>query len=371
MSNLTRRSFVALGSAIAASRLLPGSEPALWMPPKKLIWTDVVDWPIEGRAFEKRLEPYGRLPARAKGVVRDAVWGLSRHSAGMLVRFATNSPELHVRYRLTNARLGMAHMPPTGVSGADLYGRDGKQWRWIDVTRPSKQDVAKRFFVNQPSSEKREFQIYLPLYNGVDKFEIGTLEGSALKPLPARGAKQKPIVCYGTSIMHGACSSRPGMAWPSIVGRALDREVMNFGFSGNGRMELEVGQYLAELDASVYVIDCLPNMTPEQVAKRTQPLIRQLRAARKHTPILLIEDRSFTNAWFHKARNADHVRRRKALRDAFDALRKDGVKSLHYLEGDNLLGTDSEGATDGSHPNDLGMMRQAEAVTVALRPLLR
>ncbi|MFT4516257.1 MAG: lysophospholipase L1-like esterase [Planctomycetota bacterium] len=371
MSNLTRRSFVALGSAFAASSLLPGSDRALWTPPKKLAWTDVVDWPIEGRAFDKRLEPYGRLPARAKGVVRDRVWELSRNSAGMLVRFATNSAELHVRYQLSSATLGMVHMPPTGVSGADLYGRDGKQWRWIDVTRPSKQKVGRRFFANQPTDKNREFQIYLPLYNGVDKFEIGTTEDAELKPLPARGSKQRPLVCYGTSIMHGACSSRPGMAWTSIMGRALDREVMNFGFSGSGRMELEVGQYLAELDASVYVVDCLPNMTPDQVAKRTQPLVRQLRAARKNTPILLIEDRSFTNAWFDKGRHAEHVQRRKALRNAFDALRKDGVKGLHYLEGDKLLGTDSEAATDGSHPSDLGMMRQAEAVTAALRPLLR
>ncbi len=371
MTNLTRRSFVALGSALAASSFLPGSDRALWTPPKKLVWTDVVDWPIEGRAFVKRVAPYDRLPARAKGVVREDVWELSRHSAGMLVRFATNSAALHVRYRLSSATLGMVHMPPTGVSGADLYGRDGKQWRWIDVTRPSKQDVAKRFFANQPSDKQREFQVYLPLYNGVDKFEIGTLDDAELMPLPARGSKRKPIVCYGTSIMHGACASRPGMAWTSIVGRMLDREVMNFGFSGNGRMELEVGQYLAELDASVYVVDCLPNMTPDQVAKRTQPLVRQLREARKKTPILLIEDRSFTNAWFHKARQTEHVQRRKALRDAFDALRKDGVKRLHYLAGDKLLGTDNEGATDGSHPNDLGMMRQAEAVTAALRPLLR
>lgn len=371
MSNLTRRSFVALGSAFAASRLLPGSDRTLWSPPKKLVWTDVGDWPIEGRAFKQSLAPYDRLPARAKGVVRDRVWQLSRNSAGMLVRFTTNSAELHVRYRLSSARLGMAHMPPTGVSGADLYGHDGKQWRWIDVTRPSKQDVTRRFFKDQPTGKQREFQIYLPLYNGIDKFELGTLDDAGLQPLPARGSQQKPIVCYGTSIMHGACSSRPGMAWTSIVGRSLDREMMNFGFSGNGRMELEVGQYLAELDAGVYVIDCLPNMTPGQVAQRTQPLVRQLRAARKDTPILLIEDRSFTNAWFDQKRHAEHLQRRKALRDAFDALRNDGVKQLHYLEGDKLLGTDSEGATDGSHPSDLGMMRQAEAVTAALRPLLR
>jgi lysophospholipase L1-like esterase len=370
MIDLTRRSFVAFGAAAAAARVLPAGHDACFAPPRELVWTDVADWSIEGRAFADRLATYDRLPVRAQGVVRTAVWDLSRHSAGMLVRFATNSAELRVRYRLSNANLAMVHMPATGVSGADLYGHDGESWRWMDVTQPSKQDVERRFFAEQPATAARAFQLYLPLYNGVEKLELGTLPGSELKPLPKRPAQQKSIVCYGTSIMHGACASRPGMAWTAIVGRALDREVINLGFSGNGRMELEVGQFLAELDPAVFVIDCLPNMTPEQVAKRTQPLVRQLRAARKQTPILLVEDRTFANDWFDTTRHEEHAQRRLALRDAVAALQQDGIQGLHLLAGESLLGEDSEGTTDGSHPNDLGMMRQAAAVTAALQPLL-
>lgn len=218
-----------------------------------------------------------------------------------------------------------------------------------------------------PTDAARRFMLYLPLYNGVEKLEIGVPAGERIAALPPR---PKPILCYGTSILHGACASRPGMAWPSIVGRALDRQVLNFGFSGNGRMELEVGQFLRELDPSVFVLDCLPNISPEQVAARTAPLVRQLRERHADTPILLVEDRTFGNAWFERGRAAEHVRRRQALRDAFAGLQADGVKGLALLRGEHLLGDDDEGTTDGSHPNDLGMMRQAEAVTAALRPLL-
>lgn len=370
MSKLTRRSFVALGATAAATRAL-SSAPALpWLSQDNLVWTDVKDWPLEGRAFAKRAAPYDRLPERAQGVVRDAVWNLSRHSAGMCVRFATNSPELRIRYRLTSDRLSMVHMPATGVSGIDLYGYDGERWRWIDVTRPSKRDVDKRFFAGRKANESRQFQLYLPLYNGIEKLEIGTVEGAELSPLAARGTVKKPVVCYGTSIMHGACASRPGMAWTSIMGRALDREVINLGFSGNGLMELEVGQFLAELEASAFVIDCLPNMTPQQVSERAQPLVKQLRAARKQTPILLVEDRTFTNAWFYANRAGDHLKRRQALREAFETLKRGGVEGIYYLRGDNLLGADGDAATDGSHPSDLGMFRQAKLVTESLRPLL-
>lgn len=373
MPHLTRRTFCALGSAATLSPLANVS----WIsgrgsPRRAVQWHDVVDWPIEGRAFAARKAPFDRLPAAAEGVVRDAVWNLSRHSAGMLVRLRTNSPELHVRYRLTSARLAMAHMPATGVSGVDLYGHDGSGWRWIDVTRPQKQDVARRFFHARDVAE-RDFALYLPLYNGVESLELGVLDDATITPLPRRGddPKSRPILCYGTSIMHGACASRPGMAWPAIVGRQLDREVLNFGFSGNGRMETTVGRFLVELDPAVFVIDCLPNISPQQTKERTEPLVRQLREARPDTPILLVEDRTFTNAWFHEARREAHEDRRRELRDAIQRLRDAGVENLHLLAGEDLLGRDGDGATDGSHPNDLGMWRQANAVSAAVRPLLR
>ena len=334
-------------------------------------WVDVADWQLEGRAFEERAATYDRLPAAAQGEVRKAVWDLSRHSAGIAARFVTDARELHVRYRLTSASLSMYHMPATGVSGVDLYARDdGGRLRWVSVSRPTGRDVAQRLCsgLAAPPEGGREFVLYLPLYNGVEKLELGVPEGASLTPLPTR--ESKPVVVYGTSIAHGACASRPGMAWPAILSRSLGREVVNLGFSGNGRMELEVGEHVATIDAAAFVIDCLPNMSPEQVRERTIPLVRQLRRARPDAHILLIEDRTFTNAWIQPARLQAHDRRRAALRDAYDALGR-GDRRLHYLDGATLLGDDDEGATDGSHPNDLGMQRQAAAVEAALRKVLR
>ena len=45
-------------------------------------------------------------------------------------------------------------------------------------------------------------------------------------------------------------------------------------------------------------------------------------------------------------------------------------RHLSYLPGDRLIGDDGEGTIDGSHPTDLGFMRQAEAFAEALKPLL-
>ena len=104
--------------------------------------------------------------------------------------------------------------------------------------------------------------------------------------------------------------------------------------------------------------------------ERTRPLVERLRQARPETPILLVEDRVFTNTPFIPDRQQFHKENHQALREAFDALIAAGVTNLHYLPGDDLLGSDGEGATDGSHPNDLGFLRNAQAYQSALRPLL-
>jgi hypothetical protein len=312
---------------------------------------------------------YDRLPAKAESVVRDAVWNLSRDSAGMLVRFKTDSPEIHVRYQLFRERLAMSHMPATGVSGVDLYGRDAAgTWRWAAVARPTAQGVKAKLIDGLDGSE-REYTLYLPLYNGIDSLQIGVPTGVKFQPIAPR--KKKPIVFYGTSITHGACASRPGMPHPAILGRRLNLPIINLGFSGNGKMEAEVGSLLCELSAAAYVIDCLPNMDGTQVSERAVPLVRQLREAQPEAPIILVEDRTFTNAWIRESRRQHHAQSRAQLRKAFGQLQKSGTSELYYLEGENLLGKDSEGATDGSHPSDLGFMRQADAFEPILREVLR
>jgi lysophospholipase L1-like esterase len=287
----------------------------------------------------------------------------------MCTRFITDAPAIHVRYELLNERLAMPHMPATGVSGLDLYGQNAEGIdRWVAVVRPESQ-IIETSLAEGLAPGMRRYTLYLPLYNGVERLEIGVGKEESFEPVPPRD--EKPVLFYGTSILHGACASRPGMAFPAILGRRLRRPVLNLGFSGNGRMEAEVGALLAELDPCVYAIDCLPNMTAETVRERAAPLVRQLRRARPETPILLVEDRSFTNAPFFPARKERHRTSREALRQALRELKESGVKHLYSLDGAHLLGLDGEAATDGSHPNDLGMTRYADAYEPGLRTILK
>ena len=358
-------------AALAGACILMTESPVTAAPPN-VAWHDVTSWGVEGRLWEdeERLRWFDRFPAAAEKTVPPDVWTLSRDSAGMAVRFETDAQTSRVRMKLLNEKLASPHMPATGVSGLDLYARDTTgRWRWVAATKPEKQEFEADLIPGLALAPgRREYLAYLPLYNGVESLAIGVPEGAAFQGLAPRG---KPIVFYGTSITHGACASRPGMAHVAILGRRLERPVANVGFSGNGRMDAAVGDLLARVDAACYVIDCLPNMDAKLVRERCAPLVKQLRAARPAVPIVLVEDRRFTNEWILPAKKAHHDANHAALREAFDALRRDGVGGLFYLQGDGLLGDDGEGAVDASHPTDLGFMRQADAFEPVLREALQ
>lgn len=346
----------------------PRATPAA-TPAPALDWYDVTKYALEGREFPdaERLRWFDRLPADAQKKVTPAVWGLSRDSAGMVFRFKTDATSIWAHYKLMKPALGQPHMPATGVSGIDLYARDEHgAWRWVNVTKPTAQEV-KVAIDSGLNPGEREYAAYLPLYNGVDALSIGVPKGAKFEALAPR---KKPIVFYGTSITHGACASRPGMVHTAILGRQFDLPTVNLGFSGNGRMDAAVGDYLVQIDAAVYVIDCLPNMGPADVRAKCIPLVKQLRAARPETPIILVEDRRNTNSWLHADRAKHHDENHKALRECFDTLQKEGVPRLYYIPGDHLLGDDAEASTDGSHPSDLGFYRQAEVFAPFLRQAL-
>lgn len=336
------------------------------------LWYDGSLLTREGQGWGEGLAaPYDRLPERAQAEVREAVWGLSRHSAGLLLRFESDASELRARWTLTSSSLEMDHMPRTGVSGLDLYVRaESGEWRWLGLGRVRGLRNEARLTHGLPEG-RREYLLYLPLYNGVATLAVGVPAGAQLWPAAERPAERSaPVVFYGTSITQGACASRPGTCHVARLGRRLDRPVINLGFSGNGRMEVELAPFLGELNAAVYVLDCLPNLRGEQVRERTPALVRALRARRPETPIVLVEDRTYGDAHLVGSSAAANAANRAALRAAYEELLAEGVQGLSYVEGDTLLELGGDDTVDGSHPNDLGFLRHADALEPVLRAAL-
>ena len=335
---------------------------------------DVVDnqgWPSD------KLSHYDRLPERAKNEVRSAVWNLSRHSAGLKIRFRSNAEKIVVRLQV-DGRLAMPHMPATGVSGIDLYAKNSDgEWLWLKGGYAFGDTIQYEFAGINPKDayhEKgREYHLYLPLYNSVKWMEIGVESNTYFEPL--RNRPEKPVLVYGTSIAHGACASRPGMAWASILERKLDRPLINLGFSGNGRLEPKVIDLIADIDAKLYVLDCLPNLVPggTRTAKQVKELVinavRQLKEKRPDVPILLVDHAGYADASLNLRRQNAVAQANNANHEAFAVLKGEGYMNI-FLLSKQELGLSFEGYVDGTHPTDLGMMEYAESYEAKVREIL-
>ncbi|MBL9214598.1 MAG: SGNH/GDSL hydrolase family protein [Opitutaceae bacterium] len=337
-----------------------------------LVWTDARQLVVEGRGWTDTREFFDRLPARAEGRVRAPVWRLSRDSAGLAVRFVTDAPTLHARWTLRREQLARPHVSATGTSGLDLYRRDEDgEWRWLAATGSTGFPANTAVLVRALPAKKREYLLYLPLYNGIASLELAVPRGHEILPAPPRPpGKARPVVFYGTSVTQGQAASRSGMVHTAILGRRLDRPVINLGFSGNGKMEPELAELLAELDPAVFVLDCVPNMTGPELAVRVEPFVHRLRAQHPATPIVLVEDRTYAGEFWLADRGGANRERRAALAAVYARLQAAGVPGLHYLPGDGLIGDDGDGTIDGSHLTDLGFYRQALGFEAVLAGLL-
>ncbi|MEP7213337.1 MAG: SGNH/GDSL hydrolase family protein [Acidobacteriota bacterium] len=335
-------------------------------------WHDVRTLTIEGKGWSDTDKFYDRLPARAEKLVRPEVWKLAQNSAGISARFTTDADSISVRWTLRSPNLALPNMTAIAVSGVDVYVKENARWRWVGSGKPDKPALNEQKIISNMAPRSREYMVYLPLYNGVDSVEIGVPDGAAVSAAKWYKPGTKPLVFYGTSIVQGASASRPGLAYPSILGRYLDLPIVNLGFSGNGRMEPEIADLLVEIDASVYVIDCLPNLsTAAQVTERTPKLVDILRRKRPSVPIVLVENIQYPDTFIEMSKNRIVREKNDALKKVYRELLSAGIKNLFYVPADNLIGADGEGTIDGVHPNDLGFARMAEKLEAVLKKILK
>ena len=342
---------------------------------------------FEGKAWPKEVENYyDRLPLKAKKKVNSNVWELGSQSSGLMIRFRSNSDEIKVRYQTKNKSYSLNHMPATGASGIDLYAIDanGKKL-WVSSTfgRSFKDTIQYHYSRLKPNDDYnkfgREYRLYLPLYNEVEWLEIGVKNNSNFNPLLPR--KEKPIVVYGTSIAQGACASRPGMAWASILSRRMDRPLINLGLDGNGKMHPEVIDLISEINSKIFIIDCIPNLikndygwegidNEKQFQNRIINSIKKIRSRNPKTPILLAEHASYNDQFIKTSDYKDeYIIPNLLQKKVFELLKKDGDNNLFYLS-EKEIGFSIEETVDGLHPSDLGMKIYADAYEKKLRSIL-
>lgn len=344
---------------------------------KNVVYNEASAFPLYGKCVEETSARYERLPSELKGVVREPVWDLGRNSAGLYIRFRSNSTRICARWKSTSPRQYMPHMTDVGDNGLDLYvltRKDGWRFAGSGFDWGGRDKVVKsKTIVANMKPEMREYMLYLSMYNGIDSLEIGIDEGSVIEaPAVESPRSDSPVVMYGTSILQGGCASRPGMAFTSILGRKLDKEVINHGFSGNARLDYEIAEYITRVqNPSLIVLDYVPNSSAELINERGEKFFRIIRDAFPDVPVILVEDPTFPHTRFDQKMLEEVTSKNAAQLALYKKLKKAGEKRLYYVSTDGLIGDDGEATVDGVHFTDLGMMRYVERVLPVMRKALR
>ena len=338
---------------------------------QEIVYTDASEFPLYGKVNDQTDGMYERLPSYLKGISRDPVWYLGTHSAGLFMRFRSNSTSIHVRWESTYNNT-MTHMTDTGTKGLDLYALVDGEWRHVCSAQPQGAKSERKIIANMDPVE-REYMLYLSLYDGVKSVEIGVDQGATLlHPAVDSPKREKPIVMYGTSLLQGGCANRPGMAFTNIIGRRLDREVINLGFSGNAMLDMEIAQLMASVeDPGVFVLDYAPNAWDYLIDEKGEDFFYVLREAHPEVPVIFIEDVIFPFTIFDNRILEEVTKKNNAQKRLYEKLKKAGEKNIYYIGAEGMIGEDGEATVDGTHFTDLGAMRYVDHVLPTIRKALK
>jgi len=334
-----------------------------------IVWLDIKEAPfvIHGVMYDENRRMYTRMPQEIAEQVSEGVAGLNPHTAGGRVRFRTDSGFIGIRAVMNTTGL-MPHITLVGQSGFDLYRKkagDSTEIFYHTYMTP----MGMRTGYSAPfatDGEMADYTINFPLYDGVKELYIA-LKKDAVISEPAPYRHPVPIVYYGSSITQGGCASRPGNSYQAIISRRLNVDHINLGFSGSGRAEQIMVDYLASLDMSIFVCDYDHNApSVEHLEKTHLPMYRAIRAAHPNIPYVIVSAPDVL------LRPDTHLDRREVIRQTWLTALKEGDRNVYFIDGAELFaGEEWDSCTvDGTHPNDLGFYRMAMRIGKELAPLL-
>lgn len=329
-------------------------------------WFDSKSAPIEvcGLAVHEAGDRFRRMPQEVADHTNDGVAYLNTNTAGGRIRFRTNSPYVAIKAVMPDNGT-MPHITMTGQSGFDLYRSDDGKYQYAASYIPGGRNHGYESCI-WTDGKMHTYTINMPLYDPVEELFVGLAESAELES-PEAYCYERPVVYYGSSITQGGCASRPGNAYQAMISRKLNCDFINLGFSGSGRGETAVVEYMASLDMLVFVSDYDHNAPDAEHLRNTHyRMYETIRAAHPDVPYIMVSKPDF-----HPG-TADEERRQIII-DSFTKAKESGDKNVYFVDGARIFdGEFSDSCTvDGCHPNDLGFYRMAikigEAVELALK----
>ena len=305
-------------------------------------------------------EKFRRLPEAVAKTVSEGVYDLHANTAGGRVRFRTDSSYVAI-YAKMPFICKWATASLCGVAGFDIYA-DGEYYRsyipdyyYTDIFQG---------IVDFDCKKMRDITINMPLYSDVAELYIG-LEDDAVIQAPSPYKIEKPIVFYGSSITQGSCASRPGAAYQGFVSRHFDADFINLGFSGNAKGEIEIADYIKNIDMSVFVYDYDFNAPDlDHLLATHERMFLQIREANPTLPIVIMSKPKYRLV-------PSDLERREAIRKTYENAIARGDKNVYFIAGGELMEiAKAEGTVDNTHPNDLGFYSMASKLIEVLERII-
>ena len=327
------------------------------------------------RFFDAKTEPfklcgvfhdgklYRRIPEALAKSISEKIEYLSKNTAGGRVRFMTDSPYVAIK-TVMPSKAAYSHMARTGEHGFDMYVTDSGTHKRVKTFIPPVEFEggyeSVYDFVGEP--KLRLITINFPLYSPLHELYIGIKEGSKLLP-PTDYTVEKPIVYYGSSITQGGCASRPGTSYQAIISRRYDADYINLGFSGNGKGEPCMAEYIANLDMSAFVFDYDHNApTLEHYEKTHEPFFKIIRKKNPTLPIIFM-----TRPKAKSLLSAVEIGKFDVALETYNNAKRAGDENVYVNPGYELTELDNDETTvDGTHPTDLGFYFMAKRLAVEL-----
>lgn len=292
---------------------------------------------------------------------------LLTHASGMALLFTTNSASIAAEWEVSPAK-ALTNLNPIANKGLDLYIRHKGKWQYAGSGTPVSL-VSSAILAKGLDTSAKECLLYLPLYDELRSISIGIDPNASITTLP--NPFRYKILIYGSSILQGAAASRPGLSYPSRLARKSGLYFLNMGLSGSAKMEPFMARIIADIDADAYVLDCVPNASPQQIKERAGNLIAAIRQRHPGRPIIVINTIFRESAYLDAGVNGYVTHQITEMKKQVDSLLAKGYKDLYYIDSKNFLGDDHEGTVDGTHPNDLGFDRMINILYPQLMPILK
>ncbi len=296
-------------------------------------------------------EKFRRIPQELGNTLGGWHISLSRNTAGGRVRFRTNSPYIAIHYEGDMGQ--MPHFAFTGSCGFDIYV--GTRYAGTFVPTDGK-TMGYESICEFCCDEMREVTINLPLYSEVEKLYIGLDENATVEP-PTEYKITKPVVYYGSSITQGGCASRPGTCYQGHITRRFDCDHINLGFSGSARAQVEIAEYIANLDMSLFVYDYDHNADdPDFLEATHERMFNIIREKNPDLPIIMMSRPKFYL-------DDSELKRVEIIKKTYENAKAKGDKNVYFIDGRDLCKfCGNEGTVDNCHPTDYGFASMAQVL---------